>query len=350
MQHQEIKRIIPCAKTAVLFIHGIIGSPNQFDFLIPAIPPNVSFYNILLDGHGKGVKDFSKTSMSKWEKQIAAAIDELTISHSEVLIVAHSMGCLFAIEQAICNPGITKLILLAAPIKLFLKPSILNNARKGYKGNPKPNDPIGKAACKCCSITHSKNLFAYLGWLPRYFELFSKIRHTRNILPKLSTPTLAFQSAKDEMVAASAGKLLSENPKVSVTMLERSRHFYYEPEEQVQLRTAFSRWLDVPLPQKERAYAYLRSIPKGKVVTYKQVALHLGNVKLARHVGNLLHQNPDGDHTPCYKVVSAEGKLADHYAFGGAEAQKARLESEGIEVHNGKVNLKKYQYDTEEKL
>ena len=44
---------------------------------------------------------------------------------------------------------------------------------------------------------------------------------------------------------------------------------------------------------KEEIYDFLRTIPKGKVVTYSQIAEHLGNKKLARVVGNVLHNNPD---------------------------------------------------------
>jgi len=71
---------------------------------------------------------------------------------------------------------------------------------------------------------------------------------------------------------------------------------------------------------KHLVYEYLTLIPQGKVVTYGQIAGHLGNPKLARTVGNILHGNPDGDRYPCYKVVNAAGKLAEHYAFGGLEA------------------------------
>ena len=44
---------------------------------------------------------------------------------------------------------------------------------------------------------------------------------------------------------------------------------------------------------KEKVYKYLTNIPKGKVVTYGQIAEYLGNKKLARVVGNILHNNPD---------------------------------------------------------
>ncbi len=93
---------------------------------------------------------------------------------------------------------------------------------------------------------------------------------------------------------------------------------------------------------KQKVYAYLLTIPKGKVVTYGQIAESLGNKKLARVVGNILHVNPDPDRYPCYKVVSAQGKLAAHFGFGGIEEQKRRLEADGIIVTNDTVDLKIY--------
>lgn len=93
-----------------------------------------------------------------------------------------------------------------------------------------------------------------------------------------------------------------------------------------------------------KIYAYLRTIPKGKVVTYGQIALHLGNKGLARAVGNILHVNPQPDVYPCYKVVNAQGRLAAHFGCGGPEEQKRRLEADGIEVKDDKVDLEKYQW------
>ena len=89
-------------------------------------------------------------------------------------------------------------------------------------------------------------------------------------------------------------------------------------------------------------YRLLATIPEGSVVTYGQLAEMLGNRGWARAVGNALHNNPDGDRYPCYKVVNAGGMLSPSYAFGGADAQARRLEKEGITVVGGKVDLKKY--------
>ena len=94
----------------------------------------------------------------------------------------------------------------------------------------------------------------------------------------------------------------------------------------------------------KEVYELLREIPAGKVTTYGRIAERLGSRYYARTVGNALHANPDGDKYPCYKVVNSKGKLSASYAFGGIEAQKNRLEAEGIEVIDYKVDLKKYGY------
>lgn len=92
-----------------------------------------------------------------------------------------------------------------------------------------------------------------------------------------------------------------------------------------------------------QVYDFLLTIPKGKVVTYTQIAEYLGNKYLARVVGNILHKNPNGDKYPCYKVVNSKGELSLRYAFGGIEAQRQRLEAEGITVRDQKVDLTVYQ-------
>ena len=95
----------------------------------------------------------------------------------------------------------------------------------------------------------------------------------------------------------------------------------------------------------KKVYEYLTKIPKGKVVTYKQVAEHLGNKGLARIVGTILHRNPDGDKYPCYKVLNSKGELADAFVFGGKEVQKERLEKDGIDVIDNRVDLSIYKWN-----
>ncbi len=95
----------------------------------------------------------------------------------------------------------------------------------------------------------------------------------------------------------------------------------------------------------ERIYAYLRTVPRGHVVTYAQVGHAVGNAGLARAVGNILHRNPDPDGTPCFRVVNAKGYLAPAFAFGGVGEQRRRLEADGIAVsEDNRVDLARYQW------
>ena len=100
---------------------------------------------------------------------------------------------------------------------------------------------------------------------------------------------------------------------------------------------------------REELYALLRSLPRGVVITYGDAAATLGNRQWARAVGNALHKNPDGEGTPCYKVVNSKGELSYAYTFGGISEQRRRLEADGIEVVDTCVNLKKYGYQPTEK-
>ena len=86
----------------------------------------------------------------------------------------------------------------------------------------------------------------------------------------------------------------------------------------------------------------MKRIPYGYVATYAQVAEAAGDRKMARAVGNALHKNPDPENIPCFRVVNAKGELAGEFAFGGAGAQAKLLEAEGVEVKNGRVDLRKY--------
>ena len=92
----------------------------------------------------------------------------------------------------------------------------------------------------------------------------------------------------------------------------------------------------------KRIYEAVKRIPKGHVATYAQVAEMAGDRKMARAVGNALHNNPDPSTIPCHRVVNAKGELAGEYAFGGAWKQAEILKKEGVESADGKVDLKKY--------
>ena len=80
----------------------------------------------------------------------------------------------------------------------------------------------------------------------------------------------------------------------------------------------------------QRVYDLVKAVPRGKVTTYGQIAKALKRPGLARVIGNVLHKNPDPARIPCHRVVNRHGRVSERYAFGGADAQRKKLEAEGI--------------------
>lgn len=113
------------------------------------------------------------------------------------------------------------------------------------------------------------------------------------------------------------------------------------PEQEIRRMISESYDLITYSPTK-KIYEAVKEIPKGRVATYGMVAKMAGNPQMSRAVGNALHKNPDPENIPCYRVVNSKGELAEAFAFGGENVQKKLLEAEGVEVVDGKVDLKRY--------
>lgn len=91
-------------------------------------------------------------------------------------------------------------------------------------------------------------------------------------------------------------------------------------------------------------YTVVAKIPKGKVLTYKNIAI-LAHITNPRFVGKALHNNKDPKNIPCHRVVRSDGKIAKGYAFGGAKKQEALLKKEGvIFITRGRVDFKQSLY------
>ncbi len=89
---------------------------------------------------------------------------------------------------------------------------------------------------------------------------------------------------------------------------------------------------------KDRVYELVAQIPKGRVMSYGQVAAVAGAAWAAWEVGQIAHTGPDD--LPWQRVVNKSGGLARGYP-GGFEGHKQVLEAEGIEVDDDyKVNIK----------
>lgn len=87
-------------------------------------------------------------------------------------------------------------------------------------------------------------------------------------------------------------------------------------------------------------YALVRTVPRGKIVTYGQIARALGMPHGARTVGWAMRACPDD--VPWHRVVNARGEISVRPTAGFHE-QRARLRGEGVRFSPaGKIDLEKY--------
>ena len=81
-----------------------------------------------------------------------------------------------------------------------------------------------------------------------------------------------------------------------------------------------------------KVWNYLKTIPKGKVKTYKQVARGINRPKSARAVANACAKNSYAPKIPCHRVIRSDGALGGYSGKGGIKTKKKLLKSEGFRL------------------
>lgn len=76
-----------------------------------------------------------------------------------------------------------------------------------------------------------------------------------------------------------------------------------------------------------RVYAVVRTIPKGKTLSYAEVAKMAGSPRAARAVGNILNKNYDSG-IPCHRVVRSDGSTGGYNR--GEKRKQEILKNEGV--------------------
>ena len=82
----------------------------------------------------------------------------------------------------------------------------------------------------------------------------------------------------------------------------------------------------------KKVWNYLKTIRKGTVKTYKQVAIGINRAKSARAVANAVGKNPFAPRIPCHRVIRSDGSLGGYSGKGGVKTKKLLLKREGIIV------------------
>lgn len=93
----------------------------------------------------------------------------------------------------------------------------------------------------------------------------------------------------------------------------------------------------------EQVYEELKQIPKGTVMTYKELASRIGYPKATRRIATIVGQNTNPIVIPCHRVIRSDYQVGE-YTYNGKRNQKKKIElltSEGIHIRNKKVILQK---------
>lgn len=77
----------------------------------------------------------------------------------------------------------------------------------------------------------------------------------------------------------------------------------------------------------EKVFGVVREIPRGKTMSYSEVAKAAGSPRAARAVGNILKKNYNPD-IPCHRVIRADGQLGEYNR--GKEEKSRLLQEEGF--------------------
>ncbi len=78
---------------------------------------------------------------------------------------------------------------------------------------------------------------------------------------------------------------------------------------------------------REKVLEIVGKIPKGRVMTYKQVAEKAGSPRAARAVGSIMKANFNTK-IPCHRVIKSDGNVGD-YNRGGSTEKLRKLRAEG---------------------
>ena len=81
-----------------------------------------------------------------------------------------------------------------------------------------------------------------------------------------------------------------------------------------------------------KVWKYLKTIPKGTVKTYKQVAIAIKSPKSARAVANACGKNPYAPKIPCHRVIRSDGGLGGYSGRGGIKTKLHLLRSEKVKI------------------
>lgn len=231
--HKGVLREHTHSNTAILMIHGIFGSPNQFGDMAEY------FYNhgyttqtILLPGHGGTTKDFADVRAYNWRAYVKITVQKLKQTHENIVLMGHSMGGLLSIESAY-DLGCSALVLIGTPTSINAKLTSAISAHKSVISSNLSEEFQNQDVAKLYSVDPPK-VWDALSWSFPLIDLVEMCREVTSYLPHISVPVFICQSHNDTTIGQESMSTLASGFKkniVEVAVLDESNHSIFTPEE-----------------------------------------------------------------------------------------------------------------------
>jgi len=232
-KHAPVYREHPDSKGIVVFIHGFMGSPQQFSGLFEtAYRQGYSVAALLLPGHGGSARNFATGTLGLWQNHVDNEVERFSHKYLNIFLVGHSMGGLLALNSSIkyssCVHG---LYLLACPfiITSFSPYAFKLRLKQVFS---RSSNPIKSAYLDNCSVTLSPNMI----WctIRPSAEVKKLVQITESNLPKVRVPVTAVYSYADELTSIKSLDILKaglHDVPFGQILLADSTHAYYTPQE-----------------------------------------------------------------------------------------------------------------------
>lgn len=235
----------PENKGIVVFIHGFLGSPRQFDRFAQAVhQQGFSTAALLLPGHGCSAKDFGSGTFERWQSFVDAEVERFSQKYAKIWLVGHSMGGLLAINAAVKHSEtVCGIFPIASPLKITIFSmhalkvrAILLFYRKSH--------PVKASYLSGCSVRLTPNMLWHI--IKPFFELVRVMRVTRDNLPNVRAPMIAAYSTSDELVSIKSLAMLKsglDGVDFEELLLSKSLHAYYTEDEAARIEQALVRFV-----------------------------------------------------------------------------------------------------------
>lgn len=243
--NQAVYRAHKGSKQVIIFIHGILEGPKQFEKMAQiAYEQGFSTYCLLLPGHGRESKVLAKTSYKQWLEYVSWETESLLEQYNRVIFVGHSMGTLLAIcEASVRKEKVKALFLINPPMKVHLWPRVIKSGIDIQRGKIKRDERYTVAEYHALNIGRL-SLTSWVGILRRYSEFFSIKYYTKKQIPKLKLPIFLVFADKDEFVNLKSQIYFRQCKGCRFQIqLKDSGHFCYHHSDLIELRRFYEIFL-----------------------------------------------------------------------------------------------------------